>query len=368
MAVGEVFNNRVISFKDDEFGYRVIKPVEEDRTRTMYFTSNPFCSDNEHIVISAIRDGDENFYLLNFKTGRMVKLTDHKGIEIVRAYFDKKRNILYYSTLRELKRVNVLTLKSEELYKSKTDMQSIAITCDGKYLITSCICDYEYRNNDGQNIVSKMYRMFKVNLETGKESHILYRNFEIDHIQCSPINPDEILFCSRGYFPGNHRIWKTNLDGTRGGALGPEQPNEHRTHEFFTPSGRKIAYHGKFFTVDENFKFKKILDTYGMMNTDGSEDRYYKCPQDFKPVHSCMSPREDMIICDGADFLSIIKLNNETMEVEYENIHRHNSTMSCNFVHPHPSISNDGRYVVFATDRGGRDKGNIYLLDLYSKM
>ncbi|HHV95595.1 MAG TPA: hypothetical protein GXX37_03830 [Clostridiaceae bacterium] len=367
MAKGDIIKNDIVSFRDEEFGYLIIKPFEADMTRTMYFTSNPFCNDNEHIIISTVRNDCENFYLLNYKTGEAVQLTDHDRVDIVRSYFDKKRNYLYYSTGRELRRVDIFTLKDESIYKSKTDMQSIGITCDGKFLVTSCACDYEYKNNDGHSITTKMYRMFKVNLETGIESHILYRNFEIDHIQCNPVIPDDIMFCSRGYFACNHRIWRTNLDGTSGGAIGPEQPNEHRTHEYYTPSGKKIAYHGKFFTVNEELRFEKILDTFGTMNIDGSEDKYYKCPKGLSPIHSCMSPTEDLIICDQKNYLSIIKFNDETMELEYENIYRHDSTMSCNFVHPHPSISNDGRYVVFATDRGGKDKGNIYLLDLHSK-
>lgn len=36
----------------------------------MYFTSNCFCEDNENMVISCVRDSVENFYLLNFHTGK----------------------------------------------------------------------------------------------------------------------------------------------------------------------------------------------------------------------------------------------------------------------------------------------------------
>ncbi len=364
MAIGDVLKNRITIVGDEEFGYRIIKPVEDDMTRTMYFTSNPFCNDNEHLVISAIRDNVENFYLLNFINGVMVKLTEENNIRISQSYFDKKRNLLYYSNSHELKRVNVFSLNHEIIYYSKNDIQSIAITCDGKFLVTNWDCDYEYKNNDGQDVCLKMSQIIKVDLISGKESHILYRSFAIDHIQCSPTDPDVILFCSKGYYACNHRMWKTNLNGTKGGALGPEQPNEHRTHEYFTPTGKKIAYHGKFFTVNDDFRFKKIFDTFGIMNVDGSEDKYYKCPSDLKPGHSCISPNENIIICDSANFISSITLNNRTMEIEYDNLYRHNSTMSSNFVHPHPSFSNDGRYVVFATDRGGMDRGNIYLLDL----
>jgi Tol biopolymer transport system component len=41
--------------------------------------------------------------------------------------------------------------------------------------------------------------------------------------------------------------------------------------------------------------------------------------------------------------------------------------MSGNFVHPHPSFSMDDRYLLFASDFAGKDRGNIYLVDLNSK-
>ncbi|MGN0763302.1 MAG: hypothetical protein ACI4MK_07930, partial [Aristaeellaceae bacterium] len=74
-----------------------------------------------------------------------------------------------------------------------------------------------------------------------------------------------------------------------------------------------------------------------------------------------------MVAADGNEFISLLERNDADMTCTLRPIARHDSTMSGNFVHPHPSFSLDDRYVVFATDRGGQDRGNIYLIDLQDR-
>ncbi|MDD4000147.1 MAG: hypothetical protein PHX62_04550, partial [Bacilli bacterium] len=188
---------------------------------------------------------------------------------------------------------------------------------------------------------------------------------------CSPTDPEYFTYCGWGYWPAHQRVWGCNLEGTEGGALGAEKPNEHRTHEYFTADGKRIAYHGKFFKM-VNGKFRKFKDTFGIMNADGSNDISYVCPVNYRGAgHSSMSIDQSLIIgdgeLDGIGFISKLTLNDENMTVEVEPIFRHDSSMAGNFEHPHPSISQDKKYVCFVTDFKKTRKPKFYLIDMERK-
>jgi len=73
-------------------------------------------------------------------------------------------------------------------------------------------------------------------------------------------------------------------------------------------------------------------------------------------------------VTDGNGLLCFLELVEETREAVFHPIFRHRSTMSGNFVHPHPCFSPDNRWIAFCTDMDGADRGNLYLLDLHSKI
>lgn len=367
MAVGSTFQSESSRFQDKETGYTIIRPIREDQNRQMYFTSNPFTKDGDHLIFSGIREGTENFYLLNYLTGKYTQLTDNENLVIAKAHYDKTQDTLYYTEPNKIFSVHTQTLETKLVYQSETELGSLGATCDGKYLVSSAYIQLVRKNNDQQNMYLDLYRMFKIDLSTGEESTILYRSAPLDHIQCSPTDPDSLLYCGWGYLCTHQRIWGSNLDGTKGGPVGPEMPNEHRVHEYYTPDGKQIAYHGKFYSYDNQANFKNIGHTWGLMNVDGTEDVYWHCrPKGHQAGHSIISHDQTMIVADGDNNISFIHCQDDGTAI-FEKIAAHNSTMSGNFVHPHPSFSGDDRYIVFASDMGGENRGNIYIIDLQSK-
>ncbi|WP_105615254.1 oligogalacturonate lyase family protein [Vallitalea okinawensis] len=374
MGVGDSYTSEVKVFLDEEYGYTLIRPLDTGLNRTLYFTSNPFLDDGEHLIISSNINECDNLYKLNFITGEYIQLTDEPNIHTTLSYLDRCTNILYCRTDKKIFSVNIDTLEYKVILKLDDISKeieglgpSIAITCDGKYVLAEHEYIHKFRNNDGELIKEKMWRILKIDIETLKQSDVLYANYKVDHIQCSPTDPEYLTYCAWGYWPTHHRVWGTNIYGTKGGPLGEEKPNEHRTHEYFTNDGSQIAYHGKFFVMESN-KFKKIRDTYGIMSADGTNDREWICPKGYAPGHSTRTPNGDKVIADGRNKISILEFNDEHMTCTPRPIYTHNSSMTCNEVHPHPSISKDGRYICFVTDQGkGKEYANVYIIDLESK-
>ena len=367
MAIGSRFQSNISEWLDPDTGYRIIKPIAEDGNRHMYFTSNPFTTAGNELIFSAVRDNVENYYVLNFLTGEYVQLTDVDDLRVAHAYYDRSSDSLYYGDEHHIYRTGVHSLQTSLVYSSEEAIGSLAVTSDGKYLVTfEKISMVHHGNDPGDVFEIPMWRVFRINIQTGEEKTIMYRNARIDHIQCSPSDPDWFMYCLWGYQCTHQRIWRCNIDGTDGGPVGNEKPNEHRTHEYYASDGKHIAFHGKKYIYGNKPEFSITEHTWGMCETDGSNERIYRClPKGRKADHSIMSHSGKWIAADGNnEYISLIQRNDDTMTCTFTPIARHDSSMSGNFVHPHPSFSPDDRYIVFATDRKGKDRGNIYLIDL----
>ncbi|MFZ9748162.1 MAG: oligogalacturonate lyase family protein, partial [Opitutaceae bacterium] len=85
--------------------------------------------------------------------------------------------------------------------------------------------------------------IYTVNVKTG-EFRVLHReNDWTNHLQCSPTDPQQILFCHEGPWHYNNRTWTIRADG------GPPQALHQRTmnmeiwgHEFFGHDGKTVWF------------------------------------------------------------------------------------------------------------------------------
>jgi len=85
--------------------------------------------------------------------------------------------------------------------------------------------------------------IYTVNIKTGEFKVIHRENDWTNHLQCSPTDPLQILFCHEGPWHFNNRTWILRADGT------PARPVHERTmnmeiwgHEFFSQDGKWVWY------------------------------------------------------------------------------------------------------------------------------
>jgi oligogalacturonide lyase len=85
--------------------------------------------------------------------------------------------------------------------------------------------------------------IYTVNTKTGEFKVIHRENDWTNHLQCSPTDPLQILFCHEGPWHFNNRTWTIRADGS------PARPIHERTmnmeiwgHEFFGPDGKTVWY------------------------------------------------------------------------------------------------------------------------------
>jgi oligogalacturonide lyase len=85
--------------------------------------------------------------------------------------------------------------------------------------------------------------IYTVNIKTGEFKVIHRENDWTNHLQCSPTDPLQILFCHEGPWHFNDRTWTVRADGTPARLLHERTMNmEIEGHEFFSPDGKMVWY------------------------------------------------------------------------------------------------------------------------------
>ncbi len=86
--------------------------------------------------------------------------------------------------------------------------------------------------------------IYTVNVKTGEFRVIHRENDWTNHLQCSPTDPQQILFCHEGPWHFNDRTWTVRADDGKPARLLHERTMnmEIEGHEFFSQDGRTVWY------------------------------------------------------------------------------------------------------------------------------
>ena len=85
--------------------------------------------------------------------------------------------------------------------------------------------------------------IYTIDVKTGAFRVLHRENDWTNHLQCSPTDPLQILFCHEGPWHFNDRTWTVRADGSPARLLHERTLNmEIQGHEFFSPDGKKVWY------------------------------------------------------------------------------------------------------------------------------
>lgn len=86
--------------------------------------------------------------------------------------------------------------------------------------------------------------LYTVNLKTGEMKVVHKENDWTNHLQCSPTDPQQILFCHEGPWHFNDRTWTVRADDGKPARLLHERTMnmEIEGHEFFGQDGKTVWY------------------------------------------------------------------------------------------------------------------------------
>lgn len=136
--------------------------------------------------------------------------------------------------------------------------------------------------------------IFTIDVKTGARKVVTASTDWLNHIQFSPTDPQQILYCHEGPWHKVDRIWTIRADGTGKRLVHTRTMNmEIAGHEFFSPDGKTIWY-------DLQTPRGEVFWLAGYDLATGKR-RWYNVERNHWSVHYNQSPDRKLFSGDGGD-------------------------------------------------------------------
>ncbi len=263
---------------DPDTGHRIVRLSREDNSRSSYFHQNEFTPDGRKLVFTS----PTGLYTVDLQT---------RAIEQIRAgrtgllCVGRKTGLAYYLSRGEqgsaLWAVNPDTKEDKKVIDVPRGLSIANINCDetlagGTFDLkrpqgfpgfggtrgrsdapasgtpapqrvgrgdTRGGLREEQRPGFGTPNTDRDMQLITLDLRTGAVNKFNESRAWLNHVQFSPTDPHQMLFCHEGTWQLMDRTWIIRTDGTGLTNVHPRTMNmEINGHEFFSPDGRSILY------------------------------------------------------------------------------------------------------------------------------
>ncbi len=274
-------------------GHRVIRLTGDAGGVSFYFHQNAFTADGKKLVVST-RGGFAIIDLstLGTKPCSVQMLPVGRGRSAV---LGKKTRLLYYVQGGRILATHIDTRMTREvatLPAGLSGASGLALNADETLLASSGNDPRARELLHGKGTGGRSMCLFTVDVNSGEIKKTHYSTDWLNHVQFSPTDPRQLLFCHEGKWDDVDRIWAIRADGT---GLRPlhrrTMPHEIFGHEFFSPDGKWVWY-------DLQTPRSKVFWLAGVSLADGTRVRY-RLTRDQWSVHYNQSPDGKHFAGDG---------------------------------------------------------------------
>lgn len=365
MPVGDVFKPEVHEYADPITGARVRRLTGADaHSHHLYFTSTSYTRDG-HLVLGSERSGSPQLFLMHMPSGDMVQLTDEPGLRPQLSSIHPLQDLVYYTTDRQVKQVNLLTFETEVLYEAPEGfgLSLPSITGDGSRLVIAYSQNLCHSTETGIIYATMAEHYYQrpisciVSIETdGSGARVIWgERAWISHVCINPVDRDCVLFCHEGGSWVKQRMWVVSASAMHQEAqpLMPQRPGEVAYHEYFTRDGQV--------GVQMNGSRAHGTDFHHcFMRPDGTWLRQYLLPGECSGHIQSNSDNSLRIADRGHRFMG--DKEGETMMALYRFdggydrptwLCEHGGDFSLQIGHPHPIFSPDDRWALYTSNKGG---------------
>ncbi len=386
---GKVWQSEISEFKDPKTGRTIKKLTAIGNNHHLYFSENSFdVNRNEIIFLSDRASGEDkaphenpkhNIFRMSLDSGEIVQLTDEpESVGSVTKTPDS--SIIVYVTGNKIKRLDPETGETQVIYEETGNfsMGAPSIAPNRRYV---AFCRNEKVGVPG----GPNYAGFRENFYRLKDGRITLAYLDgsgwldlfqdthwVGHLQFCPLDSTILMYCHEG--PWNlvtQRIWLLDVASRRVWPCFRQTEQDAVGHEFWTQDGyiffdNRGPGHDGTITSDRT---QAVATEVGVNENEmipfvGLADRYGKLVRridmPFYCNHYHANPDHTMLVGDDVDDLVLIDISGQ--EAKLQVLCYHGTSWHTQIAHCHPTWSWDGRYILYASDRGGRV--NLYLIEM----
>jgi len=226
-------------------GHRVVRLSQQSGSLSLYFHQNAWSADGTRLLISTPR-GLETVDLKTRQLKLIVPRSEYRaggssGIEMGRrtpSVYYARRSLTGTTVLR----ANIDTLDTQELITLPSGASFNGVNAD-ETMIFGTLSEYAARSSRTQRPQRTSMTLFTADLTTGTINRFHQSTAWLNHLQCSPTDPQQGLFCHEGIWQDVDRIWTVRF-GEQNATLQHARQMQYEIagHEFFSHDGQWIWY------------------------------------------------------------------------------------------------------------------------------
>jgi len=369
---GRIWPGEATAGRDERTGAPVWQMTDHPSiNHNLYFLTSSFLPDERSLVFASFRNGSANFYRAGFPTGRIVQLTDSEGINSYSAVLSADGGRLFFTRGSSIVVCRLDTLAEQIVAELEGGtLGEVDLSCDERWAASAV------RLDGGNEIL--------VAATDGSGASIIHREDRvIIHPQFHPSDPTVIEYAA----DPAPRMFLINRDGTGNRCLYENDNDEFVVHETW------LADTGDLVLTVWPRALKRLRPADGTITTIAEFNAWHICPSRDGRFILCDTNCPDIglqrvdvqtgkrrTVCYPAssnggsqwpkgryalkeDFEEAARASGRSVGHEMSWMEMKTDTVyGPQWTHPHPALSDSGRYATFASDRTGHPQ--VYVVGL----
>lgn len=223
---------------DPATGHRVRRLSGDGGGKSLYFHQNAYSPDGDLLLFEA-PGGLSTVHLETGEIRLVVPRGQYRGGGSSGVEVGRRTPTVYYSDRDEegvvVRSMHLRTGETRDVARLPRGAGFNAVNADDNRLVGTT----SERAADG----SRRRRFWAADVETGTVDTFHPTDAWLNHVQCSPTDPELILYCHEGIWQDEDRVWTIGLGSDEPTLMhAREQRYEIAGHEFFGPRGDWVWY------------------------------------------------------------------------------------------------------------------------------
>jgi oligogalacturonide lyase len=355
---------------DPATGHRVIRLTREPGSASLYFHQNPYTAEGDKMVITT----PGGISTINLKTRAIEKIVEGRASHLVvgrktRQVFYLKDGTAYATHLDthetraivrkpELRSGSGFAVNADETLLAGSFIESQGETAASPPASATPGARPDSYPGKGEMMERRLaarlpMALYTINIKTGEVKTLHHANDWLNHVQFSPVDPGQIMFCHEGPWHKVDRIWTIRTDDTGLRKIHARTMEmEIAGHEFFGADGRIIWF-------DLQTPKGKEFWLAGVNLATGEKIRYQVERENWS-VHFNVAPNDKLFAGDGGgprsvaapgngQWIYLFTPHNGALKVEkLVNLANHDYSLE-----PNVTFTPDMKWIVFRSNMYG---------------